>query len=596
MNTATKDEMQMNKDTNDCFVHVLSRLKESSSDAVESSDKTNDFTQYMHVDRPVQDEFDKIIRKAAETDKAELVLLCGSVGDGKSHMLSYYNSNHSELMSKFFIHNDSTASLFKDKPAIYTLRQILEDFSDGKIGMSQKKAIIAINLGTLNNFLDEYGDNEFTLLKKYISQTGVLENEIPQCPEEEDGFFHSISFSDYHLYDLTEHGPKSQYIDSLITKIIDDAEKNVIYSEYKRCCEKCASSKICPVKINYELFMNETVRGEIIQIIIETIVKNKLIISTRALLNLIYEMLVDERYIDIGSFEPRKKIGNLSELDYCKALLPNSVFSRENSSIAINSFQSIDPINVRTDSIDKFVVYYTNNNRVISLFQGKLPEFSKALEKLSDFEFEQESGQKLKVEVLKLLIRASRLFGKYEEFETIDADYQEYMRCLYYWNRGQKSRLKDVFALVKKGALSWNGDADDNYMQILTGRRQTKYSVIQDVKIKRTFSGLEDKNVDILVKFNNAMILKYKNEKTEEQAEIDVDFALYELLVKMSNGYHPNMKDKRINVKFNNFVDKISRYGNKNECVYIKEKLLEGEKMYRLEYNDEDDEYTFEEI
>ena len=35
-----------------------------------------------------------------------------------------------DKMDKFYVHNDSTASLYVDKPASYTLKQVLEDFSD----------------------------------------------------------------------------------------------------------------------------------------------------------------------------------------------------------------------------------------------------------------------------------------------------------------------------------------------------------------------------------------------------------------------------------------------------------------------------------
>lgn len=139
-----------------CFVSTLSRLRESSKEAVVSADEKilNPYAKYMHVNRPVQEKFEKILKNTYNTAHAELILLCGSVGDGKSHMLSYFKTKHPEMMEKFYVHNDSTASLFINESAAYTLKTLMEDFSDDKILDSKRKVILAINLGTLSNFLE----------------------------------------------------------------------------------------------------------------------------------------------------------------------------------------------------------------------------------------------------------------------------------------------------------------------------------------------------------------------------------------------------------------------------------------------------------
>ena len=84
----------MNYVNNKCFVSTLTRLRESSKDAVVSADFSDAYTMYMHVNRPVQDEFVSIIEKTYNSNNAELILLCGSVGDGKSHLLSYCKAKY----------------------------------------------------------------------------------------------------------------------------------------------------------------------------------------------------------------------------------------------------------------------------------------------------------------------------------------------------------------------------------------------------------------------------------------------------------------------------------------------------------------------
>ena len=138
---------------NECFISTLAKLKSSSLEAVESSKSLSDFKKYMHIEREVQRQFEKHLMNIQDNESSELLLLCGSVGDGKSHILSYYNEKYPEVMSKFTIHNDATASFYKNKPAIESLREVLENFSDQKIEESNEKLILAINLGTLNNFI-----------------------------------------------------------------------------------------------------------------------------------------------------------------------------------------------------------------------------------------------------------------------------------------------------------------------------------------------------------------------------------------------------------------------------------------------------------
>lgn len=72
------------------------------------------------------------------------------------------------MMKTFYVHNDSSASLYTDKSATYTLIEILENFSDDKIDQSDSKVILAINMGTLNNFLEADEGGRFGKLKRYV--------------------------------------------------------------------------------------------------------------------------------------------------------------------------------------------------------------------------------------------------------------------------------------------------------------------------------------------------------------------------------------------------------------------------------------------
>ena len=116
-----------------CLINELEKLKESSREAVEGLNKFTDFKKYMHVDRNAQRELEDIILEASKQENSQLILVCGSVGDGKSHIISYFKNKYPDIISKFTLHNDATESLEPNKTSMDTLNDLLENFTDEKI-------------------------------------------------------------------------------------------------------------------------------------------------------------------------------------------------------------------------------------------------------------------------------------------------------------------------------------------------------------------------------------------------------------------------------------------------------------------------------
>ena len=71
------------------FVEQLVRLRKLSAESVDNTNTFDEFKEYIHVERPVERELCNLLRKLNKTPQKRLVLLCGSAGDGKSHLLSY---------------------------------------------------------------------------------------------------------------------------------------------------------------------------------------------------------------------------------------------------------------------------------------------------------------------------------------------------------------------------------------------------------------------------------------------------------------------------------------------------------------------------
>ena len=572
-----------------CFMSTLARLKESSNDAVVSADFTDPYMIYMHVDRPVQKEFSTVLKEASESNEAELILLCGSVGDGKSHILSYCRSLYPEIMKQFYVHNDSTASLYSDKPASYTLFEILDDFSDEKIDSSKQKTVIAINLGTLNNFLDADIHNRFNRLKKYVQEIGILDGQRKTCDETQ--HFHSVNFADYHLYELTNEGPTSDYLLKLLKKITSKDEDNVYYQGYCECCVQCESAKVCPVKANFDLLSNEVIQRGIAKVVIENIVKNKALISTRKLLNFIYEIIVDERVLDTGSFAPRKQPQKMNTIDYLNALLPNMLFGRPNASEVFKGISINEPMKIRNENVDAFFVEYENTQDVFYLFDEDLYEYKYLLEKIIDKNLSEPSMYAVKNALRQLYIRLCWITNKRTDLLPEDKDFEEYVAALYAWNRGDAHALKSVCVNVGRALMAWNGQANKGEMQLNVGNNQSQYHLFQTIELKPNFSSFVKKQDEVLIAFKDELVLRFDSAKGIS-LDLEIDYTLFSLLKKVTKGYVPNSSDKKMNIKCVEFIKRISQGGTKMDKVFIRDMSQKQIKEYLLTFDGID--YSFE--
>lgn len=514
-----------------CLIEELARLKESSKEVVEGLGEFTPFKRYMRIERETQKKLRELILKANESNSAQLILVCGSVGDGKSHIISYLNTKYPDIMNNFTLHNDAAESLETSKTSMGTLNKILESFSDEKIEKSNEKFILAINLETLKNFMDSKYKERFSTLKKFVQDKKILENSIEDSSFDESSYFQFVNFSDYHIFTLRDGNVQSNYIKSLITKITDSSELNIFYNSYRKYCIGCINCNLCPIKANYELLSNERVQEAVVELLVQSIIKSKIIISARALINFMYELIVPRAYIDVNSLVLKKDISKLSKLDYISSLMPNIIFNNKEMSFIFEALNSLDPLNVRNQKVDDFIIEFNNSAKILPYFKEYIDYTKGYIDKLNEIDFEQTEDRKIRHELLKLFIRSYYICGKGNILSLKDSVYENYMENLYFWNRGDKIKLKTLYDSMKNGILKWNGEAEKD---------KIKYRISEDIELKVDTSNLP-KNDDIeLKKFVTIMKLRYKSEKLEKSYEIDIDFSLYKLLVQAIDGYRPN--------------------------------------------------------
>lgn len=585
----------------DCLISELRKLKESSKEAVENTDSFNSFKRYMHITRKVEKELSTLIQRVKESDKNHLILVCGSVGDGKSHLLSYLKSNINYLSDYFYIHNDATESNAPNKTSMDTLFEVLSDYTDEELGRKNpdKSILLAINLGTLNNFLNSMYADKYSNLHNYVRTKNILEPKIEENSFDPDSYFQFVNLSDYQLFSLTSDGPRSHFMEEALDKLTDESDENPFYHSYiNNCNSGCAAAETCPIKYNYELLMQDQVKQTIIKYIAELILKYKTIISSRAFFNFLYNIIVGSEIDQIvGKDNLEKYLGKISSGQYLSSLLPNLFFSFGKYSDTFRNISLIDPVTKRSETLDTLTITFFNTTDVIKIFSQYVKEqaihdksFTIAINKIS----KEERGI-----ALNTLIRFYAFTPKEStnSLEINDPVYNKYLSNLFYWNKGNIKNLKELYTEVIKSIYEWNGRSETGtgMININPGRNQLKYTISQSVDIKQYVKDLVETNEEILDKFLPYMILKFMISGNENAIfSIRIDFPLYQLLMRINEGYRPNKQDKNNYVNFVNLINNILDYSNQQEVLTITEKTGKHSKSFLILF-DEDFGYEFKE-
>ena len=183
------------------FIIELNRLRKSSSESIDSTNKFDEFKEYIHVERTAERDLKAILKKVNATGKKTLFMLCGSAGDGKSHLMSYLkNSEPEKLIENYQVYNDATEVSSQCKKPNETLNELYDRFSDEKCDESGQNLILAINLGVLSNFVEsEYAKTRFNRLKTYVEKCNILTSMVNDNDYDASSPFQHISFADYNL-------------------------------------------------------------------------------------------------------------------------------------------------------------------------------------------------------------------------------------------------------------------------------------------------------------------------------------------------------------------------------------------------------------
>ncbi|WP_243355802.1 DNA phosphorothioation-dependent restriction protein DptF [Bacillus litorisediminis] len=561
------------------LLYQLNKLRESSQEAVEGYQELSDFKQYMHVKRPIQETLENCLQECVESPGSKLIFLCGSVGDGKSHLLGYLSTTKHELMSKFKIHNDATESFDPKKNSLDTLAEVLEPFSDEQLEHSNGKLILAINLGVLHNFIESpYAEDKYKKLKQYIEEAKVFDpGHISTPPEHKN--FKLVNFADYHSFELTKEGPMSTYMSQLFSKITNPVPDNPFYAAYQADVKEFNMN---PLLLNYEMFSSKSVQQQIIQLIIKTIMRDKIILSSRALLNFIYDIIVPTSLYEMRTSDI---------VDMLPHLLPNLLFEGGDKSPILQMLGNQDPIHYRSMELDRQLISLHNTGSYYVFFRDVIYDSSaqswiQLLEPIENVAFLE---QDVRRELSELFIRACYLYDSHLKDSFKDYVYNEYMQYLYAYNTNQSFKLQNLYYNIEKSIFLWKGSPKNGYIYL--DDEGKKIRIAEPLILTPNPISISNEESEIVYRFSSTLLLGFSCEPDETVHTVEIDLPLYEMIVKVLKGYKLNKKDREDSIQFIEFIEKLLPFGKQKQEIMIKDS--ENQLMFRFNYNAKFQAYSF---
>lgn len=447
----------MNGNTSCSLLEALSQLRQSSLESIDSASNYTENSEYMHIARPIEEDIRTLLRKVNASDKKSLIILTGSAGDGKSHLLSFLkNKDPEHLLDNYIIINDATESDHPTETAIQRLAKVLEPFSDQNLPMGNPSPIIlAINLGMLNNFINSSYGKKFSALKDYLDKIDVFTGSVSDSYNP-DSFFQTINFSDYQFFSLKEGTYDDSDLLKIFTKITADTPENPFFQAYKKC-NSCSQNSKCPVMANFTLFCKPEVQKVVAFRIVQSVIEEKCILTMREIQNFIYEILVSpdfSAFSNVDLNQPKE----VTLQKYLHATLPFLLYKGQSPSSLVTSIRKHDPLGIRKQNQDDMLIrlYSTNN----------LEPYADRISQSTPYQLfnvvNKDYWENLRGEIRSVFIDFMLLLNYAQKLE-IESNFTEYLTYLYNYYLGKTTarkgkKMAPLINLTTRAIQKWYGD------------------------------------------------------------------------------------------------------------------------------------------
>ncbi len=564
---------------------ALFPLKESSKSAIadancEAFDETKRF---LHLERNIESQLQTFLEAVQESNSSKLFLICGNVGDGKSHLLASIGINHPELLEGIELHNDATESSEPGATFIDELNKIFSPFSDQNVDVGNTKTVIAINLGTLNNFLASDEEGNFSQLAHFVKRKKILEvSDIVECEYEDDSPFLFVNFCDHNLFHLTKNRPESTLIETAIQRVV--SSDGPFFAAYTNQKERFPDS--CPMCFNFETLQSQQIRKNISSLLVECIIKGEIIISIRALYNFIYELIVPIELEPLDTQSTITTISKFTQEDFLRNIFPNYIFSHPELSYIFKELQRHDPATRRGETMDEAIVELMVSDSPLNVINKFIPLDDINVNLANIFR-----NISCTDEYINTFIRTTFFWPNPDTNLLNNLTYKAYMKLMFDWYSGNVKSLKPLYKLVQNAVTSWKGQTGPGRINIDIGRQQLEYRASENIKFKPTPVKLTPKNEEQIHIFNAFLPLSYKVDDC--LITLSITYNLYSLVKAINEGYRPTSLDHSNFIVFNEFVQKIETSSETQKQVFFTDSA--NKQQFILELDDFGD-FCFSEV
>lgn len=500
---------------------ILKLLSKSSPYSVSTLSKSRDefyvIKQYLYEKSPIETDFNNELSKASN---GSVNFLCGSSGDGKSEILT----RCAEIYSDIDFHLDATHSASQHASAVASLN---EAFTKQKI--DNKKMAVGINIGMMQKFI-KYGSNEHDDIKN--SMQLFFENRHVK------GFsYDKFTFYDFESYPRLNFGNNditSDFTSKFLNKLTSQISTNPFWVAYEQ------SDKNTQLSQNFLLLGQDSFKKQLINLFGLAKLYKEQFLTPRTFIDYIYQILTFKN-------QP----------------IYNNVFTLFDNDLS-KKIHCYDPVLSDGIRVDDFKLKYSLNlldnslNDDIKNLEKKYGKFNTSDEVLrlvyfikndiKDVELYNFLNEAYDNNVLLAYLELYNLTRQnalsYEQLDKIeDIIYSNIIRGIKLFANRTCPHFNDDYLLIRK--------IDGNYIGV-----KAQIEIDLDNILQKNFSQSDGITFDLII-------------NDEEIYQLDLNINLFELLVKIVNGYYPNIQKKTNVLILEDIVEKILDKSSKSKKIAI---------------------------
>ncbi|HCH2708219.1 TPA: DNA phosphorothioation-dependent restriction protein DptF [Vibrio parahaemolyticus] len=516
------------------LAQALSILSKSSPYAVSTERESNqdlltEYKRYIYIKTEIEEVFKKTLLSAK---RDEIIFLCGSSGDGKSEILTQYSQKY-KVTHDF--HLDATHSFSPNQTAVHALDERFTRFKG-----NDKPLVVGINIGMLGNYAEE-GSEEHSDIKNVVKN--FLARNRAEIPEQ----YVFLDFEDYPKFRLEEEGSASEFAEEFLKRLTAETLDNPFYALYDNELKSQGHTKLTA---NFALLSRPAVQQALIGLLLKARLIKDQFLTARALLDFIFQLLAADGYLFDNLFS-----GSDNEL--------------------LSRVQSFDPSNLHTRTVDEFVLQHGLGIECeqFSAFRAKINElgFFEITEATSylrlfyllrgDNELSNDFVTPIQNEFTNNLVETyASVWMLHRDFDG-SGKMRKVLGSFY-----KETLIAALHSYCNRHAPTL--DKDEYLVSELNG-----YKTAVSLEVKADFSAIQNSALEKIGTFNAYL-------KVDDQSlkPMPISVRLFELLVKIGQGYRPNKHDKNAVLLLDEVLEQMLTVAKQKETLFI----LKGDKRYKI--------------